>query len=239
MNDQKNREEYDKFDPPKSAIFCYDNQLMEFILDNYKTQRVKRFYGEMYLLTETDNQVAIVGRFGIGAPVSAVLLEELIAFGTKYFISIGTAGALQKNLAIGDLVVCDKAIRDEGTSYHYLRASKFSYSSERMVEKIKKSLKRRNQKYIIGTSWTIDAPYRETVAEAKLYQQEGVATVDMEASALFAIAKFRGVEIGAIFTISDSLAELQWMPKFHTRETRTGLEILSRVAIAALMSDDY
>ena len=66
------------------------------------------------------------------------------------------------------------------------------------------------------------------------YQEEGVATVEMEASALFAVARYRNVELGAIFTISDSLAELEWNPKFHLKKTKEGLEILYKAAVDAL-----
>lgn len=233
---QKKRGKYPKFKPPIGVIFCYSKSLMEYILENYKTTKVEGFYGEMYLLNEKNGKVAIVGKFGIGSPVVATLLEELIAFGVKKFISIGTAGTLQKDITIGSLMVCEKAIRDEGTSHHYLKHSKYSYASKSITHKIKKSLEKFKQKYFVGTSWTIDAPYRETVAEAKQYQKEGVATVEMEASALFAVTKYRNVELGAIFTISDSLAELQWKPKFHLKKTKKGLEILYKVAIDVLLN---
>jgi uridine phosphorylase len=232
---QEKREKYDKFNPPEGIIICYSGDLMKYVLKNYKTTKVKRFYGEMYLLNETKNKVAILGKFCIGAPVVVSILEELIAFGVRRFISIGTAGTLQKNLNIGDLVVCEKAIRDEGASYHYLKASKYAYASKKMTEKIKKILDVLEKKYIIGTSWTVDAPYRETVAEVLQYQKEGVATVEMETSALFAVSQYRGVEMGAIFTISDSLAELQWYPKFHFKETKEGLKTLYKVAVASLL----
>ncbi|RMG83400.1 MAG: purine phosphorylase [Bacteroidetes bacterium] len=233
---QKKLGKYPKFKPPIGVIFCYDRNLMEFILENHKTTKVEGFYGEMYLLDETNGKVAVIGKFGIGAPVVVTLLEELIAFGIKKFISIGTAGTLQKDIKIGSLVVCEKAIRDEGTSHHYLKSSKYAYASKEMTNKIKKSLDKLKQKYIVGTSWTIDAPYRETVAEARQYQKEGVATVEMEASALFAVAQYRNVELGALFTISDSLAELEWKPKFHLKKTKKGLEILYKVAVDVLLN---
>ena len=109
-----------------------------------------------------------------------IALEELIAFGVKRFISIGTAGTLQKDIKVGDLIVCEKAIRDEGTSYHYLKPSKYAYASKEMTKRIKNALDALEQKYFVGTSWTIDAPYRETVVEARQYQKEGVATVEMK-----------------------------------------------------------
>ncbi len=235
---QRKRGSGDRFNPPAGVIFCYQQRLLDYVLDQHKTRRVQGFYGEMYLLEETKNRIAILGRFGIGAPIVVTLLEELIAFGVRRFISVGTAGTLQKHLCVGDLVVCDRAIRDEGTSYHYLKPSKYAYASREMTQFIKAALDAFEQKYVVGTSWTTDAPYRETVAEARQYQKEGVATVEMEASALFAVAQFRGVEMGAMFTISDSLAELQWSPRFHSRKTSGGLETLYDVALAALLRTD-
>lgn len=232
---QKKREKHDKFKAPKGVIFCYSKKLMQLVLENHRVTKVERFGGEMYLINDTDKQVAIIGKFGIGAPIVATVLEELIAFGVKRFISIGTAGTLQKDIKVGDLVVCEKAIRDEGTSYHYLKPSKYAYASKKITENIKKSLDKLGIKYIVGTSWTIDAPYRETVAEAKKYQSEGVATVEMEASALFAVAQYRNVEIGAIFTASDSLAELKWKPSFHFKKTKISLETLYRVSLEVLL----
>jgi len=232
---RKTKGKHDKFDPPEGVIFCYSRKLMKYILKRHKVRKVQMPPGEMYLINETKNKIAIIGNFGIGAPVVAAILEELIALGVKKFISIGTAGTLQKNLKIGDLIVCEKAIRDEGTSHHYLKASKYAYASKKMTERIKKSLDNLGQKYFLGTSWTIDAPYRETVAEAKQYQKEGVATVEMEASALFAVAKYRKVEMGAIFTVSDSLAELQWSPNFGSKKTKGGLKNLYKAALATLL----
>lgn len=232
---QKKIGKYPKFKPPIGVIFCYSKSLMEYILENHKTTKVEGFYGEMYLLNETKGEIAVISGFGIGSPVVVTLLEELIAFGVKKFISIGTAGTLQKNIKVGSLMVCEKAIRDEGTSHHYLRPSKYAYASKGITNKIKKSLEKFKQKYFVGTSWTIDAPYRETIAEAKQYQKEGIATVEMEASALFAVAQYRNVELGAIFTISDSLAELEWKPKFHLKKTKAGLKVLYQIAVDVLL----
>lgn len=221
---------YPSFKVPKRVIMCYSKSLMNYIVENHKVTKVEGF-GEIYLLEDANNQIAIIGKFGIGAPIAVTILEELIAFGVKEFISIGTAGSLQKELKIGDLVLCDKAIRDEGVSHHYIKKSKYSYSSKLLIENIKNTLEKERAKYVVGTSWTIDAPYRETVEEARQYQKEGVSTVEMELSALFTVAKYRGVEIGAILTVSDSLAELKWKPKFHHNKTSKGLETLYKIAL--------
>src|SRR3989344_2437534 len=234
MNYLKKTKKYPKFKAPKGVILCYQKSLMEHILKNHKVTKVNGFYGEMYLINETKGRVAVIGKFGIGSPVVVSLLEELIAFGVKKFISIGTAGTLQKNIKIGSLMVCDKAIRDEGTSYHYVKSSKYSYASKQITSNIRRVLEKFDQNYFVGTSWSIDAPYRETLSEAKRYQKEGIATVEMEASALFSVAKYRNVQLGAMFTISDSLAELEWKPKFHLKKTKKGLEALYRIALEVL-----
>src|SRR3989338_6578775 len=161
------------------------------------------------------NKVGIIADFGVGSPVAAVIIEELIAAGAKRFISIGMAGSLQKNLNVWDFVVCERAIRDEGTSHHYLMSGKYSYASKKMTQEIESTLQNMHLKYKRGTTWTIDAPYRETIAEVRQYKKEGVLTVEMEAAAIFAVAKYRGVEAGAIFTVSDYLSEAKWRPKFH------------------------
>jgi uridine phosphorylase len=232
---QRSRGRYPKFKPPKGVIFCYSRRLLEHILKNHNATKAEWGYGEFYLLNERKNQIGIIANFGIGAPVAATLLEELIAFGVKKFISIGEAGALQKHLKIGDIVVCSKALRDEGTSYHYLKHTRYACASREMTKKIRETLEKLNQKYSVGTSWTIDAPYRETAAEARQYQKEGIATVEMEAAALFAIAQYRKADMGAIFIISDSLAELEWEPKFHLTDSG-GWEILFKLAKEVLLT---
>lgn len=235
MDYHRKKERCPKIKPPKSVIMCYDTRLINFIKRTHKTKRSKAFAGNLYTLPKTRNRIGITGNFGIGASMTSIVLETLIAMGVKRFISIGTAGTLQKHIKVGDLIVCERAIRDEGTSHHYLKHSKYAYASKKMVQKIKESLDKNKQKYVVGTSWTIDAPFRETISEAKQYQREGVATVEMEASALFAVAKYRGVDMGAIFAISDSLAELEWKPEFHSKKTKKGLEILFKAALDALL----
>ena len=225
-----------KITPPEGVIFCYDRGLMNYISRNHPFTRASVALNETLLLSETGNRIGVNGEFGIGAPVVVTVLEELIAFGVRKFISVGTAGALQKNLRIGDLIVCEKAIRDEGTSYHYLKPSKYSYASKNMTDRIIRSLEKQGKRYFRATSWTTDAPYRETIAEARRYQREGVATVEMEASALFAVAEYRDVEMGAIFTISDSLAGLAWEPKFHLTRLRSAKEALDNAAVDSLLN---
>lgn len=230
----RREERYPGCRPPHGMIMCYQSSLLDYVLKNHKTTRVRGIAGGIYLLDETAGRVGIAGRFGIGAPAAVVMFEELIAFGVKKFISVGTAGTLRKGVSIGDLMLCERAIRDEGTSHHYLKPSKYAYPSRRITAEIRAALRAVGLDFFTGTTWTIDAPYRETVAEVRKYQKEGVSTVEMEASALFAAAQVRRVPIGAMFTISDSLADMKWDPRFHHKSTARGLEALYGAALAVL-----
>ena len=229
----RERKKYPSFKPPKGVVLCYQPNLLRFIKENHPTQACDGFLPKLLFLKETKNEIAVIGGFGVGSPVASIILEELIAFGVSEFISLGTAGTLQSAIKIGDLVLCDRAIRDEGTSHHYLPPGKYSYPSKVLTERLAQALNIQGAPYHIGPSWTTDAIYRETVAEAKFYQSEGVATVEMEAAALFAVAEFRKISLAAAFTISDSLADLKWHPEFHSTKTQGGLEKLYQAAIAA------
>lgn len=223
---------------PAAVILCYQNSLLAHILEQHETTSTERgAFVKLHYLSETENRVAVAGGFGIGAPGAIVVLEELIAQDVQRFLSIGTAGSLQRDLAIGGIVVCDRAIRDEGTSHHYLPPETYAHASPAMTARLEEALRATGTAYTVGTSWTIDAPYRETVAEVQHYQTEGVLTVEMEAAALFAVAAYRGVEMGSLLTISDSLADLTWDPQFRSDTTRVGLETLYRVALKALQAD--
>ncbi len=229
----KKRGKYPNYQPPKGVIFVFQKELLDYIINNHEIKKVGGFYGDFYLLKETKNQIGVLGNFGFGAPMVVILLEQLIAFGVKEFLSVGIAGSLQKEVSVGSIVVCDKAIRDEGASHHYLEASKYAIASKILTKKVEEALIRFNLDFVVGTTWTIDTPYRETEAEVKQYQKEGVLTVDMEASAIFSVAEYRGVEAGSIFTISDYLAELEWEPKFHL--TKDHLEVLFQVGKEVLL----
>jgi len=229
----KSRGKHPKFKFPNNLIFCFSRRLLKHIVSNHGAYQAEEFKPSLYLFRGKNKNLGVVGNFGIGAPGTATVMEEMIAAGAKNFILIGEAGTIQKNIKIGSIVVCERAIRDEGTSHHYLKPSKYSHASADLVNKIKKSLNNIGKEYVVGTSWTIDAPYRETVAEARKYQKEGVATVEMEASAVFAVAKYRKVKAAAIFTVSDSLAELKWEPKFHL--SNKNWEILFQAAKNALL----
>jgi uridine phosphorylase len=198
------------FRAPETVILCLYKGVMKYFPLKYSVKRVTGFLGDLYLLNKTNGRVGVMGNFGIGAPVVANLAEELIAWGSKRLVILSLAGGLQSDLEPGAIVIGNSAIRDEGTSYHYLPPEKYVNASAEFVSDLSSAFKKNNLSHSIGMTWSTDAPYRESREEAEAYQNEGIMTVDMESAGLFAVGQVRGVETASVFVVGDSLASPRW-----------------------------
>ena len=150
---------------------------------------------------------------GVGAPLAAAFMEELIPRGGRTFVACGGAGVLVPELAVGHVIVPTSAVRDEGTSYHYLPASRTVDPSPAAVAAILDVLRERDVPFVEGATWTTDGLYRETRVKAAARVAEGCLSVEMEAAALFAVAAFRGVTIGQLLYAGDDLSGEAWDPR--------------------------
>ena len=155
---------------------------------------------------------------GVGAPLAAALMEEIAARGARLFIVCGGAGVLGEH-DMGHVFVPTAAVRDEGTSYHYLPPGRLSYPCPRAVEAIEATLEARDVPHVSCTTWTTDAFYRETRGKVERRKAEGCLTVEMEAAALFAVGRFRGLSVGQILYGGDSLAGDTWDSREWHRAT--------------------
>lgn len=147
---------------------------------------------------------------GVGAPLAAGFLEELVPRGGRAFVACGGAGVLVPELAVGHVMVPTTAVRDEGTSYHYLPPARTVDPSPAAQAAIVAVLEARGVPYVRGATWTTDGLYRETRARAARRVAEGCISVEMEAAALFAVAAFRGVILGQMLYAGDDLSGEQW-----------------------------
>ncbi len=147
---------------------------------------------------------------GVGAPLAGGFLDEIIAFGCRKFIACGGAGVLVPALTVGHVVVPTSAVRDEGTSYHYLPPSREVGPHLAAIRAIEVVLQRDNVPYVTGKTWTTDALYRETPKKIARRREEGCLTVEMEAAAFFAVAQFRGVPFGQVLYGGDDLSSETW-----------------------------
>lgn len=208
---------------PRTVIIIFLKGLMEDCKKNYRLNKAEGFdAGELYILSDYES-IGIFYCRGIGAPVAVINLEELIAFGVHNFIVVGTSGALSLNLSIADIVLCNSALREEGTSKHYISDGHIFLPTEKWHNDFKTFLNKHTSLITEGRTWTTDAPYRETKSKVISLQKQGVLCVEMEASALFAVAEFHTINIASIFVISDSLADLTWKPHFFSEKITKSL----------------
>ncbi len=146
----------------------------------------------------------------VGAAAAAGLLEEAIALGCRKFVVCGGCGVLAKEMAVGHLVVVSAAVRDEGVSYHYLPPGREVPAGERGVQALEAALARHGLPYVVGKTWTTDAPYRETPAKVAQRRDEGCLAVEMEAAGLLAVAQHRGVVLAQVLYGGDDLSGSEW-----------------------------
>jgi uridine phosphorylase len=174
---------------------------------------------------------------GVGASLSGAFLEEIIQTGCRVFVAVGGAGGLVPDLTVGHVVVPTAAVRDEGTSYHYLPPGAASEPSPAAVAAIEKVLQAHRVPFVTGKVWTTDAPYRETRGKVERRVTEGCLAVDMEAAAFYAIARFRDVTFGQILAAADDLSQDQWDDRGFIPDTSVR-ERLFWLAVEACASID-
>jgi uridine phosphorylase len=147
---------------------------------------------------------------GIGAALSAALLEEAIGFGCRKFMVCGGCGVLEAGIAAGHLLAVTAAVRDEGASYHYLPPGRAVTVQPTALAALTGELERQGLPYRAVKTWTTAAPYRETPGKIAARRAEGCATVEMEAAGLLAVAEFRGVPLGYVLYGGDDLSGPEW-----------------------------
>lgn len=226
------------YEIPAGAIVCYDAHLWQWVCTLPGSVECDGWLTGAQLLPHGDQNILAMKAAGFGAPTAVMTLEELIASGVTTFVSLGAAGGLQEDLAIGDMVICERAIRDEGTSHHYLPAAKYVYACPELTGRLSEAIKSRGISVRTGTSWTTDAPYRETVEDLRHYREAGVVTVEMEAAGLFAVGKYRGVSVSSIFAISDLVSEDGWHQRYHSEEKQESMMQIFEAALDAISPEE-
>jgi uridine phosphorylase len=221
---------------PESVVMLYQDELYDGVLAFEATSAVGEHgtYRRTVSLDRTGGRVGVVGSFGYGAPAAAMVMEDLAVLGTTRFVSIGTAGSLQPDLAPGSVVLCTGAVRDEGVSHHYARADVEAVPDTLLTNALEAAIRGTGLEPRRGSAWTIDTPYRETVAEALHYRDAGVCCVEMEAAALFTLGAHRGVDVAAAFCMSDTIIEGEWDGHFDHPALAHNLLALYGAAVDAL-----
>ena len=198
---------------PKRCVLCFFQDVIDDLVRN-GAREIDRAESEGGLHpvyeVEIDGKPLAVAHPRVGAPLAVAMLERCIARGSRKFVVCGGAGVLDHGVAVGHVIVPSSAVRDEGTSYHYLPPAREIGPHPGALRTIQSVLRCTGIDYIEAKTWTIDALYRETRGKVRMRRAEGCLTVEMEASALFAVAKFRGVMLAQILYAGDSLGGRKW-----------------------------
>jgi len=183
------------------------------------------FHAQLY-----DNDLFFLAGPAVGAPMAAICLEKLIALGARRILVYGWCGSLHPALAAGDLFIPTQGLSEEGTSAHYPGAGgdPDDLLSVRLSEALAEANGFAGPRR--GSIWTTDAVYRETREKVARYSAQGILAVDMEYTALRAVAAFRQVSLAAVMLVSDELFHQNWSPQMH----RQGFRRRSRQVLASL-----
>ena len=226
----------------EACVLCFFQEVIDKVAAEYQARTVVENCWEngphpIYEIEYLGQRLAFFHP-GIGGPLVAALLEEAIGIGCRKFIVCGGCGALEKGLGVGQLVVVTAALRDEGTSYHYLPAGREVTAHPWGVAALEAALTRRGVPYRVGKTWTTDAPYRETRGKIARRLSEGCLAVEMEAASLMAVAEFRGVVLGQVVYGGDDLSGAEWDQRgWQSRQdVRENLFWLAAEACLALKS---
>jgi uridine phosphorylase len=157
-------------------------------------------------------------------------MELLIAAGARNFIVLGAAGSLQENVPAGSLVVPDGAVREDGTSFHYLPPEVLPRPSAALAERLRDGCRQHGVEPFSGMNWSTDAIFRELKKKVLYHRSQGVVTVEMEAAALFSVGMFRGVDIAFLLAVSDELFR-PWAPAFREPVYRERLLMAHDIAL--------
>jgi uridine phosphorylase len=201
-------------DVPEHCVPCFFHDVIRGLVEGGTATEVACMKSEMgrHPLYEInlDGRRLAVYQPGITAAFAAAMLDEVIAYGCRKFVACGGAGVLDREIAVGQIVVPVSAVRDEGASYHYVAPSREVEAGRDGVEAIERVLRKHGREYMLGKTWTTDAFYRETPDKVALRRSEGCITVEMEAAAFFAVARFRGVEFAQMLYGGDDVSGQDW-----------------------------
>jgi uridine phosphorylase len=173
--------------------------------------------------------VGIVG-CAVGAPFAVLIAEELFASGCRLLVSLTSAGQITPAGPTPYFVVIDRALRDEGTSYHYAPPSQYAEADPMLVALAAAALTRQGRHFAVGSSWTTDAPFRETADAIAAARSKGVLAVEMEAAALYTFARRTGVKVLCLAHVTNTMGQSgEDFEKGESDGTEEALRILEAV----------
>lgn len=188
MDHKKKNGLLNEFNPPKIVLVCYQQSTLQHLLELNSNMKLSKSFSNLYLIE--DGLVGILGGWGMGAPALSVKMEELIALGVKKFIAVGTAGTLMDRHQIGEFIIAQKALAEDGVAHLYLKGESYAKADERLFFIWNEFSKSHSLPLFhqVG-AWSFSAIFRETPADVIRVTKQGYDVVEMETATLYAIGQ--------------------------------------------------
>ncbi len=188
------------------------------------------YHTDLYRFIEADIEFGIVG-CAVGAAFAVLIAEELFASGCRFLVSMTSAGQLVPLRPPPYFILIDRALRDEGTSYHYAAPSEFSAADGELLALTQGAFDNLRVPMLQGTTWTTDAPFRETAEAIAAMQAKGLLAVEMEAAALYAFASARGQPVLCFAHVTNQMGRVD--RDFEKGEADGTIDAMEVIMVAA------
>ena len=205
-----------------TAIGVFSRRWLARLVESTHAQQVEGHLKDIYRGAWQGSPIDIIP-LSMGAPAAVATVEELGFCGLRNLITFGTAGGLEHDRPAGSVVIPIRAIREEGTSYHYLPPGDPAVPDAGVVDELRRSLTRHAIVWREGPTWTTDGLYREFITKLADYRRDGCLTVEMECSAVFSACKTLNIRCAALLLVSDILSD-EWRPAFVAEGLTASLE---------------
>jgi uridine phosphorylase len=220
---------------PPVCVLDPDGDLVRRLRETAKTRPFEGwpcYHTELDTFSLAGQEVGIVGRV-VGASFAVLVAEELFASGCRLLVSLTSAGQV---VACGPppyFVIIDRALRDEGTSYHYAPPAEFAEADPRLVEIAANAASKGGPRVVVGAAWTTDAPFRETAEAIEAARNKEILAVEMEAAALYTFARSVGVSVLCLAHVTNTMGQNGAdFEKGEADGTRDALAVLESVVAA-------
>ena len=218
---------------PPVCVLDFDGDITDWLVRDGKAKPFAPwacFHTSMFALELEGVKCGMIART-IGGPYAVLIAEQLHAAGAKLIVGLTSAGRVSPDLPLPCLVVATSAIRDEGTSYHYLPPEIEVACKSQVVPFLEQELLATGWAVRSGKVWTTDAPYRETKTQLSKWAREGALAVEMQAASLFAFGIARQVSVASVAMVSNAVDHAG--TQFDTGSQEDGLQVLKAIARAA------
>ena len=223
----------DKVAVPKTCLLDPDGDIVRYLSANGRARKHDGwvcYHTDLWLLTLDGHEIGVVA-CAVGASFAVLVAEEMFASGCKLLISITSSGQLAPMDRLPCFILIDRALRDEGTSYHYMPPADFSAAPAHLLQALSGAFGGFGEPVLQGATWTTDAPFRETAAAIDAMTQRGLLAVEMEAAALYAFAAARGRDVLCFAHVTNQMGQIEG--DFEKGEADGATQALALIATVA------